>query len=158
KNSKIREDQNFRFRSYLKGIDSEKIDQIVHDLYDQVSSQIDCTKCANCCIELDTSFQMNEIDRLTNHLNIDKEEFIKQSTKPDEFGEKDRLTLKSKPCQFLQDKKCTVYTLRPAECESYPYLDKDDFISRLFGVIDNYEVCPIVYNVYEMLKQKMNFK
>jgi len=158
RNAKIREDENFEFRSFLKGQDSEKIDQIVHDLYERVLENIDCTECANCCIELETSFQIEEIDRLTKSLNIDKEKFINQSTKPDQFGDNNILYLNSKPCQFLKDKKCTIYELRPEECNSYPYLHKDNFTSRLIGVIENYEICPIVYNVYELLKLKLNFK
>ncbi len=158
KNSEIREEENFEFRSFLKGQDSEKIDKIVHEFYEKVLGHIDCTKCANCCIELETCFQIEEIDRLTEHLNIDKSEFIKQSTKPDQFGDKDKYYLNSKPCKFLTDKKCAVYELRPEECNSYPYLHKDNFNSRLLGVIENYAICPLVYNVYELLKQKMNFK
>lgn len=157
-NSEIREEENFEFRSFLKGQDSVKIDRIVHDLYKKVLNHIDCTKCANCCIELETCFQTKEIDRLTKHLNIDKKKFIKQSIKPDQFGDQNKFYLNSKPCQFLTDKKCTIYELRPEECSSYPNLHKDDFNARLIGVIENYEICPIVYNVYELLKQEMNFK
>jgi len=109
-------------------------------------------------IELETSFQMDEIDRLTQFLKVDKEEFISQSAKTDEFGDKGQLFLNSKPCQFLKDKKCTIYSLRPEECNSYPYLHKDGFTTRLHGVISNYEVCPIVYNVCELLKRRLNFK
>jgi Fe-S-cluster containining protein len=158
RNSEIREEENFEFRSFLKGQDSDEIDKIVHKLYEEVLEHIDCTKCANCCIELETCFQIEEIDRLTKSLNIDKDQFIIQSTKPDEFGDKDKFYLNSQPCQFLTDKKCTIYELRPEECNSYPYLHKDNFISRLFGVIDNYAICPIVYNVYELLKKEMNFE
>ncbi len=158
RNSEIREAENLKFRSFLKGQDSDQVDQIVHELYEEVIEHIDCTKCANCCIELETCFQKEELEQLTKHLNIDKKEFIRQSTKPVQLGEKDKYFLNSVPCQFLTDKKCTIYELRPEECNSYPYLHKDDFNSRLFGVIENYEICPIVYNVYELLKQKMNFK
>ena len=158
RNSEIREEENFEFRSFLKGQDSGKIDKIVHELYEEVLGHIDCTKCANCCIELETCFQKEEIDQLTKHLNIDKNDFINKSTKPDQFGDKDKFYLNSKPCQFLIDKKCSIYELRPEECNSYPYLHKDSFTSRLIGIIENYEICPIVYNVYELLKQKMNFK
>ena len=158
RNSEIREEENFEFRSFLKGQDSDKIDKIVLELYEEVLEHIDCTKCANCCKELETCFTKEEINSLTKNLNIDKNEFIKQSTKPDQFGDKDKYYLNSKPCQFLTDKKCTVYELRPEECNSYPYLHKDNFNSRLIGVIENYEICPIVYNVYELLKQEMNFK
>lgn len=158
RNGKIREEENFRFRSYLKWQDFDKIDEVVHDLYLKVLDHIDCTECGNCCIELETCFQKDEIDRLTDELKIDKEKFIKESTNPGEYGEKDKYYLNSKPCQFLKDKKCIIYSLRPEECNSYPYLHKDDFISRLFVVIQNYEICPIVYNVYELLKRRLNFK
>ena len=158
KNAKIIEDENFEFRSFLKGQDSGKIDLIVQNLYEKVLENIDCTECGNCCIELETSFQIQEIDRLTKSLNIDKEEFINRSTKTDQYGDPNILYLNSKPCQFLKDHKCAIYELRPEECNSYPYLHKDNFISRLLGVIENYEICPIVYNVYELLKLNLNFK
>ena len=157
-NAKIKEDQNYRFRSYLKGQDPNSIDKIVHKLYEDVLKNVDCTECGNCCIELETCFHTEEIERLTSELHIDKEGFITNSLKPDSFGDKDKFFLISKPCQFLKDKKCTIYSLRPEECNSYPYLHKDNFTSRLLGVLENYEVCPIVYNVYELLKQKLNFK
>lgn len=158
KNAEVREDENYRFRSYLKGQSGKKIDKIVHSLYSDVLEQIDCTECGNCCIELETCFEKDEIDRLTKELKIDKKEFIDQSTNHGEYGEKDKYFLNDMPCQFLKDKKCTIYSLRPEECNSYPYLHKDDFIFRLFGVIQNYEICPIVYNVYELLKRRLNFR
>jgi Fe-S-cluster containining protein len=157
RNSEIREDENFEFRSFLKGQDSDNIDQIVQKLYENILEYIDCTKCANCCTELETCFQIGEIDLLTKHLDIDRNEFINQSTKPDQFGDKDKFYLNSKPCKFLAEKKCTIYELRPEECNSYPYLHKNNFNSRLLGVIENYAICPIVYNVYERLKQELNF-
>ena len=158
RNSEIREEENFQFRSFLKGQDPDKIDQIVQELNEEVLEHIDCTKCANCCKELEICFKEEEIVNITKHLNIDKKEFIKQSTKPDEFGDKDKYYLNSKPCRFLTDKKCSIYELRPETCNSYPFLQKDNFTSRLFGVIENYAICPIVYNVYELLKEEMNFK
>jgi uncharacterized protein len=42
--SKEKEDENWEFRSFLKGCDisEEKIDLIVYELYKKVSSEIDC--------------------------------------------------------------------------------------------------------------------
>lgn len=93
KHAKIRETENLEFRSYLKGEDSEEIDKIVHELYENVLDYIDCTECGNCCVELDTCFKTDEIDRLTTALKIDKNEFISKHTKPDPFGEKDKFYL-----------------------------------------------------------------
>jgi len=159
KNAVLREDQNYRFRSFLKGQDSKQLDRLVHDLYKRVVDQIDCTQCANCCIELETSFKMDEIDRLAESSIIEKERFIAELTNPDADGEKDIVWLKNQPCHFLKDKKCTIYPLRPGECQRYPYLYKSQIIQRLYGVVSNYGICPIVYNVFELLKMKyMNRK
>ena len=156
--SKLKEEENFKFRSFLKWQEPDEIDALVHKLYEDVLEHIDCTECANCCIELETCFNRNELVKLTEHLDIDADEFIKTSTKSDALGDNEQFILKSTPCQFLKDKKCTIYEVRPEECNSYPYLHKEDFISRLLGVIQNYEICPIVYNVYEHLKIRLNFK
>jgi Fe-S-cluster containining protein len=61
------------------------------------------------------------------------------------------------PCPFLADNQCTNYAYRPENCRSYPHLHKKDFVSRLFGVIDNYEICPIVFHVVEQLKIELGF-
>jgi hypothetical protein len=158
RNSEQREGENLRFRSYLKGEDSENIDKIVHRLYENVLDHIDCTECGNCCVELETCFQKTEIEHLCKFLDIDKDKFIEKNTKTSEFEEKDTFVLKSKPCLFLENKKCTIYSHRPEQCSSYPYLHKDDFNSRLFGVLENYGICPIVYNVVELLKHELNYK
>jgi len=154
KNAKLREDQNFRFRSFLKGQDGVRLDKMVHELYELVVKQIDCTQCANCCIELETSFKMDEIDRLAQLSIIEKEQFITESTKPDEYGEEQIVWLKTQPCQFLKEKRCSIYPYRPGECQDYPYLHKDQVVHRLLGVISNYGKCPIVYNVFELLKAR----
>jgi Fe-S-cluster containining protein len=65
------------------------------------------------------------------------------------------MILKGKPCKFLRNKKCTIYSSRPFDCRSYPHLHKKDFTFRLFAVLNNYSVCPIVFNVYEELKVRM---
>ena len=46
-----REIENVEFRSYLKfhSLSSEEIDDIVLRILAEVTPQIDCTKCGNCC-------------------------------------------------------------------------------------------------------------
>jgi uncharacterized protein len=151
-----REDENFRFRAFLKGVDTDKADRIVHRLHHEISSQIDCTKCGNCCKMLRPAVNHKEIIRLAHIKNISTEEFEKKYVKKDEYG--DVKYLKDTPCIFLKDKRCAIYQDRPDECRSYPHTHKDEFISRLFGVIDNYSICPIVFNLYEQLKGKLYFR
>ena len=151
---KKRKSENFKFRSFLKGQDSEKIDRIVHELNTYYSSKVDCTECGNCCIALQALINKNDLEKLALGLAISDSELKEKYTEVDENGD---LYFKHKPCSFLRDKKCEIYNFRPAECESYPHLHKENFIGRLFGVIDNYSICPIVFNVYEDLKEELRF-
>lgn len=151
-----RENENYRFRTFLKGKDSEKTDKIVHEINDEISSQIDCTTCGNCCKTYMISLEKTDIARLSGFLGISDEEC---KNKYLEVSQEERTTIFNKiPCHFLCDNKCTVYSARPEDCRSYPHLHKDDFTSRLYGLIANYAVCPIVFNVFERLKDEMRFR
>jgi len=135
--------------------DSEKIDKIVHRLNQKYSSAIDCIVCANCCMVLQTLIAKKDIKRITRSLNTSAEEFTKEYIKTNMEGDQ---VFKNLPCWFLENNKCVIYPNRPFECRSYPHLHKKDFTFRLLGVIGNYAVCPIVFNVYEELKSILGFK
>ena len=150
---KEREDENLDFRAFLKGHDmlSEEMDAYVHEILDEVSSKIDCTKCANCCKQVRPVLDEDDISRFALGLDISESAFRKQylhvyKDNPSKFS------FKEIPCPFLKNDQCTNYEHRPTDCRSYPHLQKDDFIFRLWSVIGNYEICPIVFNVYEQLK------
>jgi Fe-S-cluster containining protein len=66
-----------------------------------------------------------------------------------------KYVLNELPCPFLKDNLCSNYECRPQDCRSYPHLHKGGFVSRLWGVVENYGVCPIVFNVYERLKTEL---
>jgi Fe-S-cluster containining protein len=83
------------------------------------------------------------------------DEFKKEYTQIEKDGD---MSFNKLPCPFLKDLKCSVYDCRPNDCRSYPHLHKKDFISRLFGVIDSYSICPIVFNVFEELKSRLHFR
>jgi Fe-S-cluster containining protein len=148
-------DVNYRFRSFLKSKDEDRLDRTVNDLFNLYSSKIDCTKCGNCCTVLKPIIQNTDIITLATLTYKTAQDFKLDYTVTDEDGD---IHFKDLPCPFLVDKRCTVYDSRPEDCRSYPHLHKKDFLSRLFGVIDNYSVCPIVFNVYEDLKYKFHFR
>jgi len=151
-----KEDENWKFRAYLKYLDieTEQLDKIVHEINVEVSSQIDCTKCANCCKVLYPTLDEEDIAKFSSSLNKSIEEF-KSTYLVLSKDEKDKYNFNSVPCPFLKDNKCTNYANRPKDCQTYPHLVKDEFVTRLMGVIENYSICPIAFNVYERLKKEL---
>lgn len=151
---KQKEDENWKFRSYLKGLDieAEELDKLVHKLNDEVSSQIDCTKCANCCKVVYPILDDEDITKFTSSINISIEEFKSSClvTSEEEMG---KYKFNSVPCPYLAEDMCSNYINRPKDCASFPHLHKEHFWTRLMGVVEYYSVCPIVFNVYEQLKK-----
>jgi Fe-S-cluster containining protein len=150
--SQEREDENWYFRTFLKGFDIKDLDSVVHKLFKQVSEEIDCTACGNCCKKMQPTLKKKDINKLSISLNITPDQFIAKYVNKDKDGES---KLNQLPCPFLKNNKCTQYDWRPVDCASYPHLHKKDFVFRLIGVVNNYEICPIVFNVYEALKSKL---
>jgi len=150
-----REDENWEFRYFLKTCDipGKKIDAIVHRLYQEISSQIDCNTCGNCCKELKPALDEEDIERFSKGLGIPIEKFKEWYLI--ESKERGKYEFNRKPCPFLKDNKCLYPDYKPKDCQSYPHLHKDNFVSRLIGVVNNCFVCPIVFNVYEELKDEL---
>ena len=149
-----REDENWKFRSYLKNssISGEIIDNAVHELYREISAQIDCQQCANCCIACSPILVKTDQQRLAKHIKMKLADFREKFLVPDE--EDEGQVFRQMPCPFLRDKLCSVYDQRPLDCRSYPHLHKKDFMFRLAQAVSNCSICPIVFNMYEELKVK----
>ena len=81
-----REDDNWAFRSYLKGSDipSSRLDRLVHELAVEVCAQIDCRACANCCKTMAPSLTAADIERLAAHLGLTAAAFTLQFLREDE--------------------------------------------------------------------------
>ena len=151
----IREDENYRFRAFLKEKDGKIIDRIVQRLHLEITQQIDCTLCGNCCCVLKPRLHPEDIIVLARLENMTPKSY------QDNYCEKtafDEIFLKTKPCRYLEEKRCSIFKNRPEECKSYPNTQKEKFTSRLLGMINAYEVCPIVFNLMEQLKDETRFK
>jgi hypothetical protein len=149
-----RNDENWRFRTFLKNMDMEieEIDAIVHRHYEEVAGQIDCCACGNCCRDILTTLDDADVSRLATGLGISTDEVVDQYLTRDEDAD---LTLNGLPCPFLVENRCSVYDHRPEACRSYPHLHKEEFVFRLMQAVSNCSVCPISFNVYERLKEEL---
>ncbi len=160
-------DENHALRRCVKEQDrlsEEELDQLVSDIARRVWVGFDCTTCANCCKELDRSVTGQEIQRLADALGLPEEDFRKRYLEgqvgPEEDDEESdqqgaRWRMRGKPCPFLKDNKCIVYEARPEQCRKYPYLHEPAFSSRTLGMIERTFTCPIVYQVFEELKEEL---
>ncbi len=153
--SQQKDEENLGFRSFLKSseIPGRKIDSIVQRLYNTFSSQIDCQSCANCCREIKPLVKEKDIIDMAAALKISTDSFKKQYlvNAADEGG----YHFNALPCPFLEGNRCKIYNFRPEDCRSYPHLHKSHFLSRSMSVVKNCSICPIVFNVYEQLKNEI---
>lgn len=89
-----------------------------------------CTGCGQCCTGEPGYVWLSaeEIDTISSHLKISKQEFLKTYTRS-VFG---RITLREDrvtyDCIFLKDRKCQIYTVRPLQCRTFPWW-KDNLTS-----------------------------
>jgi Fe-S-cluster containining protein len=153
-------DENWEFRTFLKGCDlsPRRVDLAVRRHYDEVARQVDCTACGRCCTRLTPLLLVADVRRLARAVGLSEADFrgryAREAKDPGEGGAPD-LVLRGPPCPFLAERKCTVYEHRPADCRCYPHLHKKDFVFRLFGVVGNAAICPIVHLVMERLKAEL---
>jgi Fe-S-cluster containining protein len=155
KYSRQNEYKNWRFRSYLKMLDGNKIDRLIIPIYKDVIKNIDCLACGNCCRALLPVVKNEDIKKLESEFSITKTEVCEKYLMKDEENE---FRLKGKPCIFLEANSCQIYRNRPKDCVSFPHIHKKGFTTRLIGMIENASICPIVFNVYEELKTAMRFR
>jgi len=150
-----KEKEDWAFRTHLKGCDlrPREIDAIVHRLWALVSSNIDCRTCGNCCRELGAAMGATDIARMARAEHLTPAEFKRKYL--DETKEKGKFVIKQRPCPFLSGTVCRHYDVRPRSCAEFPFLHKRDFTTRSIMVLWNLPLCPIVYNVYELLKQEV---
>jgi hypothetical protein len=119
------------------------------DLHEEAFQKIDCLKCANCCKNYSPRFKPPDIKRIARHLKMKDSELIARYLRMDEDGD---YVVRSTPCPFLgSDNYCSIYEVRPSDCERFPYTDEDVFMKRAAITQKNSTFCPIVYYVLENL-------
>jgi Fe-S-cluster containining protein len=136
-----RREENSAFRIYLEAQDSEKIDKIVHRLDEKITPQIDCAECGSCCHNVRPIATYEEMKPFVRDEDYETLKYVQGLT-----------------CKNLDGTRCTVYLERPEVCKDFPYLDRPEFLSRTVSAFQNYELCPIVYNLIEDMKVELDWK
>ena len=118
-------------------------------LHEEAFSRVDCLKCANCCKNYSPRFKTPDIRRIARHLQMREGDFIETYLRMDDDGD---YVVKTTPCPFLgSDNYCSIYEVRPSDCERFPYTDEDVLFKRATLTQKNSTFCPIVYFVLEKL-------
>ena len=137
----------------LKKKNNKVIDEMFHDLHEEVFENIDCLSCSNCCKTTSPIFRDVDIKRISKKLKIKESQFINSYLKMDE--EHDYVLQKS-PCFFLgEDNKCSIYEDRPLACREYPHTDRKNMHQILNLTLKNVEICPAVVQITEQITAKL---
>jgi len=138
------------FFAKLKRKKPKNLDDVVHQLHNEVFEEIDCLDCANCCKSISPTLYEKDIERLAKHLKMKPSQLVDEYLKIDE--DKDYV-FRKQPCPFLlPDNYCIVYESRPKACREYPHTDRKRFYQILDLTLKNTEVCPAAFDVVEKMK------
>ena len=119
------------------------------EFHEAAFQKVDCLKCANCCKGYSPRFKTPDIKRISRHLKMKESDFIERYLRLDADGD---YVTRSVPCPFLgADNYCSIYDVRPSDCERFPYTDEDVLVKRPALTQKNSTFCPIVYFVLEKL-------
>lgn len=149
------EDEIWEFRSFLKGQDEDEVDKLARQLHKELFGGYDCIACSNCCKDIIPEIDEREIRTISEKLGMEKEEFKNRYLVKNEDG---NYEINKKPCPFLTEKGCSIYEFRPKNCREYPYTNKKHFTERLINLIAQCEVCPIVFEIFQRLKEHYEYE
>lgn len=136
----------------LKTKKPKNLDDVVHGLHDEAFAKFNCLDCASCCKTIGPRLIDKDIERLAKHLKMKIADFVSQYVYTDEDGD---YVFKEHPCPFLlPDNYCMVYENRPKACREYPHTDRKRFYQILSLSHKNCETCPVVFEIFEELKQQ----
>lgn len=143
-----------RLKKFLTKVLKEQpqgLDKLAADTEKEVWKEVDCLTCANCCKTMSPTFNAADIKRISKHFNQSPEAFTKQWLRKDKIGD---MLNKTEPCQFLnlQDNKCSIYEIRPADCSGFPHLSKKRMVDYIHVHKQNIEYCPATYKLVEKMQ------
>jgi Fe-S-cluster containining protein len=125
------------------------LDDLVHELDQELFENIDCLDCGNCCRSLGPRVTDKDISRLSKQLKLKDNEVVDHYLRIDEDGD---YVFQQMPCPFLMDDNfCVVYEKRPKACGDYPHTHQARFQNHLKVSLLNTFICPVVYHIFRKL-------
>jgi Fe-S-cluster containining protein len=148
-----------KYRYFLTRLETVKpkgLAAMVKEADKKVWKETDCLDCANCCKTMTPTFTTADIKRISAHLKMTPDAF-KEKWLYKERSTGDWMNRKQ-PCQFLnlQTNKCSIYSVRPADCAGFPHHTKRQFTEWVHVYKQNVEYCPATYRLVEKLYQQIN--
>ncbi|MES2850349.1 MAG: YkgJ family cysteine cluster protein [Bacteroidota bacterium] len=138
-----------QYKQYLQRANKNTVLKALPDLHEEAFSKIDCLQCGNCCKGYSPRFKTPDIKRIAKHLKIKDGDLINEYLRVDDDGD---YVMRTTPCSFLgEDNYCSIYEVRPSDCERFPYTDEDVILKRPNLTLKNSTFCPAVYYVLEKL-------
>jgi len=143
-------------KAFLKKLkrwkNKRKLDDVVHELHDDLFEDIDCLECANCCKSISPIIHEKDIQRIAKNLKMKPSEFTEAYLEKDAEGD---YVFRQTPCPFLQpDNYCSIYAIRPRSCREYPHTDRKNIQQTLDMILKNTFICPVVYNIVMILRKR----
>lgn len=146
-------DKQKDFKSFLERADKNKVLKALPQLHEEAFEKVDCLQCAACCKNYSPRFKTPDVKRISKHLEMKESVFIETYLRVDEDGD---FVVKSSPCPFLgADNFCSIYDVRPSDCQRFPYTDEDVIIKRQKLTVKNASFCPITFYVLEKLSNSL---
>jgi uncharacterized protein len=145
-----------RFITKLENNPPRGLHKMIDEVDKQVWAEIDCLTCGNCCKKMTPTFTVSDLKRISAHFEMTpaafKEKWLVYDKKGDDWQNK------KQPCQFLNltDNKCSIYSIRPADCAGFPHLTKKKAIDYIHIHKQNIEYCPATYKMVEKMKLLMS--
>ena len=154
--AKQMEDENYAFRTYLKvHADPEKLDAQFLKLHHELFANYDCNSCRNCCKKYRGNLSDEDLSKCAEKFKMTPDDFKAQYLHQNKEGTYDT---NHKPCDFLQkDGSCLLGDCKPANCAEFPFTARPDRWASLLGIVSNASVCPVLFEMLEILKDEYGF-
>lgn len=140
-----------KYKNFLQRVNKNAVLKKLPQLHNEAFDKIDCLSCAACCKNYSPRFKTPDIKRISKHLKLKESVFIDTYLQLDTDGD---YVLKKTPCVFLgSDNYCSIYDVRPSDCERFPYTNEDVVFKRINITLKNATFCPAVFYVLEKLSE-----